>query len=133
MLCYVMLCYLILSYLILSYLILSYLILSYLILSYLILSYLILSLSHGQNIHLLIHRSLVHLHPVEVIVVSSDTSASPVSSTVQNGSIRNDLTKCQRKKSRSRSRSQSESRSVSKGKRIVQGESFLFGGRTCNA
>ena len=57
---------------------------------------------------------------VEVIVVSSDTSASPVSSTVQNGSTRSDVTKCQRKKSRSRSRFQSESRSVSKGKRIVQ-------------
>ena len=51
-------------------------------------------------------------HPVEVIVVSSDTSASPVSSTVQNGSTRNDVTKLQRRKSRSRSRSQYESRSV---------------------
>ena len=57
---------------------------------------------------------------VEVIVVSSDTSASPVSSNVQNGSTPNDVTKCQRKKSRSRLRFQSESQSVSKGKRIVQ-------------
>ena len=64
-------------------------------------------------------------HPVEVIVVSSDTSASPVSSTFQNGSTRNVVTKLQRKKSRSRSRSQSESRSVSKGKRIVQGDRCL--------
>ena len=62
---------------------------------------------------------------VEVIVVSSDTSASPVSSTVQNGSTRNDVTKLQRKKSRSRSRSQSESRSVFKGKILVQGDRCL--------
>ena len=45
---------------------------------------------------------------VEVIVVSSDTSASPVSNTFQNGSTRNRLTKLQRNKSKSRTRLQSD-------------------------